>query len=423
MRRPKRRWRLIDIVAWSAVVQGRVGRKLEESLTEAERESLYAQQAALMQDLKAAAEARLACEGIAVLARRRLGICVTGQLGRLEVASKLRNLVKPLSDTGVVDVVLAASREDKLHFSNGGKEYKGRPSGISALQAATLFGRAASGEVVVDDSPQVARPFVNPSYLKLSDKPQLGEERIWSHVRQWGALVSCYKHFTWLEAKRCATGSATANDLYGSFVKIRDDSLVLKPWDVTDFRNNGSVALPDCLGYSGYNDKVAVVDAGFASAYFTQPLHEYLFNFSGLHVRHGNPEHVLRQTLDKHNVPVVRLDFERAPVVTSRLLDMGTRHDSCVVFDRLKLGKEPKCWPSACKDRTELYCARCPGKVPAGFDDDFFSADPKDPFARPKCPIPDCASHRGRLLGPPEKSVRSQEIDEAVPISARRFTS
>lgn len=407
-------WAMGDGAIPSAHLKGpRVVEEEDAALSDPDKLTLHTQRKALLRDLDSAAEARRLCDPVSRSSgnSRRIGVCVTGQLSRLETESKLRHLIEPSSKRFVIDVVLVVSGEGS-RFINGETEYTGGPSGLSARSVASAFGRSASGEVVVDTSPQEEHPYVQRAYLNISDKPQLGEERVRSHVRQWAALMTCYKHFAWLEAKRCASGAHGEEDIYGRFIKLRDDSLLINDWDIGGLLEPKTVALPDCLGYSGYNDKVALLDANAGEAFFTKPLYEYLFNFSGLEVHHGNPEHVLRRTLEKHAIPVKRLDIDDVPIFTSRYVAAGKFW--CVIFDRLKLGKESKCWPRTCEDRSRLFCLRCPTRPQDGFVEDFFQQDLDDP-SRPRCPMPSCsAPGRARFLRASVETANSSRAATSI---------
>ena len=54
----------------------------------------------------------------------RIGVCITGQIGRLELESKIKHIFKPLTDTKLVkvDVVIILGNESTSVHLNGHKD-------------------------------------------------------------------------------------------------------------------------------------------------------------------------------------------------------------------------------------------------------------------------------------------------------------
>lgn len=295
----------------------------------------------------------------------RIGVCVIGQMSRLELSSKLRHALEPLSLHYTVDVVMPLSARKRTHFVNKQTDVGGRKDWTEGLVKSRI--RAAlrvrngttNGAVILDSSPQDASPLLHFSYVvsgdkydKLADK----EERVRSHVRQWGALWRCYKHFVRLEK----AGGAP----YSGFIKLRDDSLFLKP--LVSMRKpaffKGFAIFKNCNAFDGLNDKVAVLDASFAYAFFAAPLLDWYFNFTA--VQHAgpklkNPESYLLAVMKGHRVRLRRVSADVLPIVTSRVQN-NRATATCIPLQRPKIGWGAHCLPEDCDVRKRVFCSRCP---------------------------------------------------------------
>lgn len=292
-------------------------------------------------------------DGKETASKPRMGICVTGQMGRLELTSKLENLVAVNLEKYSIDLVLVlAPPQQRIHFANPTSDPGGRRRWSAAAIAEDVmrrFRERSDVQVFIDDAQQAETPYVNVEYLKVSNKPTLGGARVQSHVRQWLALVCCWEHFSRLEQNGPA---------YDVFLKIRDDSFVLRWWPIKQADYRSRVVISACLGFGGYNDKVAIIDAIYAETYFTRPAFDYYYDYASLKLYTGNPESLLRAVLDKYRVNVDLVHIDRIPVFTNRLETFGDT-SVCLVFDTYKLGASPSCWPKSCMLRQLLFCAKC----------------------------------------------------------------
>lgn len=322
--------------------------------------------------------------------RPRMGVCMTGQMGRFELRSKLENLIASNIEQYAIDVVMVLAPPDHTRFSNPKSDPGGRRHWSSEqIRAHTMRRFATQGmQLVVDASEQDSFPYVDSDYFKVSNKPGLGIARIYSHVRQWTALVLCWKHFSRLERR---------GPPYDVFVKVRDDSFILGRWSIRESQYRNKVVISECLGFGGYNDKVAVIDARHAETYFTRPIYEYSFHYPSLGINHGSPESLLRAVLRKYEVSVRQVSVDNMPIFTNRIESIKSNASVCFVFDAFKIGRSPSCWPKSCLLRQLLYCAKCPlvHRVPINLTD-FFGHD----HGRERCRGPNhdaCKLLRRRL--------------------------
>mmetsp|Transcript_11581 Transcript_11581/g.38075 ORF Transcript_11581/g.38075 Transcript_11581/m.38075 type:complete len:97 (-) Transcript_11581:529-819(-) len=95
------------------------------------------------------------------------------------------------------------------------------------------------------------------------------------------------------------------------------------------------------------------------------------------------------RVLRKHNVTVRRADADATPVATSRI---DPRRRPCFLFDGLHLGKELRCYPSACDLRSKIYCDRCRRGTNDTLRRTYLTRAGEQPHCAPDCAWP--GSHR-----------------------------
>jgi len=160
--------------------------------------------------------------------KTRLGLCLTGQLERLEIESKARHLVRDLNRTHDIDVVLVVAN-GTARYVNGFSV-----ANSSAVQATAerlrsrtraalirTFVQAGASRVVLNTEPQWELPYLRKQYVLNLNKPMSNvhlANRARSHVRQWRSLWNCYKEFSALAQK--------AGQRYDVLAKFRDDLLI-----------------------------------------------------------------------------------------------------------------------------------------------------------------------------------------------------
>ena len=344
----------------------------------------------------------------------RMGVCVTGQMARLELESKMRHFVNPNLEAYAIDLVLVLAPASTTRFVTNDTDAGGRMAwtkpGLLAAIARSSATRAREARadlaVTVDDSPQNPAPFLRFEYVNQSDKwqgePAKMEERVRSHVRQWQALWACWKHFVRRESE--------TRRPFDAYVKLREDSYVLDRWPVPRALYSGKVVFSKCLKWKGYNDKAVVMDAYFGYHFFASQLIDYVFDYGPLDVQRGNPEAYLMAVMERHGIRgrKVRLaDPDDMPVVTSRI---ERDNSTCVPFHRGKLGKLPECWPRSCATRQRIRCVACTTYFERYMEDHFFVDDIEN------CAHPGDSCNRGSTPQRPAGERRNA----ATPKPARR---
>ncbi|KAG8467839.1 hypothetical protein KFE25_006891 [Diacronema lutheri] len=290
-------------------------------------------------------------------ARLRIGICVIGQVERLELGSKVVHLLATNARKHHVDAVFALAPRGAAHFVNKQTDAGGRKRWTADRIRAKVGGALRGGKLIIDMKKQAALPYLRARYVMQNEKFRNNlakkDDRARSHVRQWGSLWQCHQHFTYTQK---ANGAP-----YDVFIKLRDDSYIMRGWTLEKPSFwRGHVVVKQCLNFGGLNDKAAVVDAKHAAAFFAKPLLDWYFDFPGLanEVRFRNPESYLLGVMTHHHVPIRRVSADKMPTITSRTSADGAM---CIPMDISKVGPRASCLPKDCAIRHTLFCKRCNG--------------------------------------------------------------
>ena len=203
-------------------------------------------------------------------------VCLTGQLERLELESKVWNFFGPLHEAygEAVDVVLVLS-EDDAEYTNVDSATAARYTKTTALAA--LKTASAVGEVVWVDLEETAVPNVPLEYAAMLTNEDYDDqvERARNNVRMVRHYDTCARALADLEVARgapYALASHAREDLY--FVVDVDvggvaDALVDADWVTPDYDDNG-----------GVNDKIAIYAGRDAGRILPATIEELMFFFT-----------------------------------------------------------------------------------------------------------------------------------------------
>ncbi|KAA8495301.1 hypothetical protein FVE85_1456 [Porphyridium purpureum] len=256
---------------------------------------------------------------------KRLAVCITGQLARLELDSKITNVFSVNAQNGwTVDALILLSAESEAQFVNrrvpivAQKDY---PTDDSIEEA--LKSHVSRVKVVRVDQP--VEPVMRAEYVAGLDKWNMEEGRRWArargHVRQWFMQRECLMHLKEMEAQNGAP--------YTDFIRLREDSYVyapLRPIPDTPGHENHSLLTPMCDAWDGVNDKAATLRREAAHSYFDGPL-DFFYLFGDSKVSNWTalmrPEIVIREALNWTGVHVEKVAPLDLPVITQRLTENG----------------------------------------------------------------------------------------------------
>lgn len=218
----------------------------------------------------------------------RAFICITGQLQRLELENKVKNLIRPLQQAGYkVDLAFALStgetssqrrKEKKRFFFNNPKEVE------------IFLDENGGGDVLGNITyPKLSNPPVNPQYFiqKVGGRhfPQLTTYR--NRFQFEDAIGRGFANTAMVESyTRCWKTVLERRRYYDLYIRIRDDAGLSKPINATVFTNVGSsdIWTSNRRTNGGINDRLAFIGSQAAECYFNLP---YVRFFDGSYLDVG----------------------------------------------------------------------------------------------------------------------------------------
>lgn len=268
-------------------------------------------------------------------AGKSLAVCITGQLKRLELKSKLQNVILPAQRAGlnvrVAVVVDPAAAPVYVHTARG-------PGTRLAKDVTMIDGPYGKLKEIERDFPAsvsvIVEPFkptlyqVDTRYVReLGKNNGDAETRAKSHVKQWQSLHKCWD---------------LIQDLDPDYtLRLRDDDIVYDTW-VPSGTAPGLV-VPKCASFGGVNDKGALaISAPVAKAYLTSPFEVGVFNFSAVYRLHKQsaetkrqplrPERLLKFILHLQDVSVEKVEMDKAPFLPGHFVQTAGQNYVCYFY-------------------------------------------------------------------------------------------
>ena len=226
-----------------------------------------------------------------IQAPRRSFVCITGQLGRLELENKIGSVLGPLRAAGYEpDVALIIDDSATApHVTNNykfGLDYSTTiTSAFPSFQAAVSYLREDYGFQVLTDQPyeQVAEPILNEQYIaQLHHKKEMTDEDHLDRARNNIRMLE-----TWAQCHAAMVADLERASTYEIVIRIREDVGFIEEMDVqaavVDLKSkNGHTMKPPptiisngCRQNHGMNDKWAILSPDAAKVYFMAPFHHY----------------------------------------------------------------------------------------------------------------------------------------------------
>jgi len=305
-----------------------------------------------------------------------LGICVTGQLCRLELKNKMERFILPSAK--VYDTHVHFELDDgTCKYTN----YAGTEAEEKGLYHVNSFSELGSYLMEYQDVPlshktkvdhqasssrrtlsvsfgntSIGEPVIQYRYMYTLNKlGQVNETlRAMNHWRQWKSYQKCMH----------SLDTVRNFDLY---VRLREDLLFYHtyvPPLVWLHQTEHDLWLPRCASWQGFNDKIAFIHPRARQEYFMQVLEMYERHYDDLRCspNHSscrylyvtnNPESFLMQALTNLKVRVQRLDPENFPAFTGQHL-----HGDYFCFHqyRRQLGHDLDCLPATVRKRFKPPC-------------------------------------------------------------------
>jgi hypothetical protein len=254
------------------------------------------------------------------------GVCITGQMGRLELETKVSRILRPLwKRKDKVDIVLVLSASNNTIFVNGNKTenqilYNTTDDIINFLspyarKVVPLMLEQGKDPVLLDryvkklGKPfQVRAPDRETAQAMLMELLETKAARAKVHVRQWYNFKKCYDMFRDLEFE--------FKKKYDAVVRVRDDGYLIETIDPQIVINPPRIVISSFDSWSGYNDKGAMMSRELAENYFNGFLDLfYIYNDKLLDYEITIPEQYTKAVFThyKFNVTQNASEFSQLP--------------------------------------------------------------------------------------------------------------
>jgi hypothetical protein len=250
-------------------------------------------------------------------------VCVLGQLSRLEIESKMQNIIKPLSNFTKVDVFLSLEiGSHAIFFNPATADVAGTRCHDSKLDADGVkkafapyfrdgvFGPHVVENVILDRWPRL--------YTEKHLRTDCNDANHCDQRRNTIAhVVSQMRH-----QKDCAEliqkSEESGGGRYDIVVKVRDNTIALRPVVPDKLFAIKEVTLKHCNWWGGVHDKVMVLprkylenSLGAVYPYMLAVMHDNPMNHTFLQLQHSsNTEQIVLFTLLANKVPFDQRQFE-----------------------------------------------------------------------------------------------------------------
>ena len=251
--------------------------------------------------------------------RLRIAVCIAGQLSRLEIASKIENVLKPTAATQpeALDLFLA--------LEVGAQIYSNLDFGAILAQQVHNCGQLTESVARDHLAPYLAAAsFTNHTTRSIDlsnwrryrkDRPTAERlTRLQHHLSQFVHMRTCARM---IEAHEITKGMH-----YDVVLKLRDNTIAVAPFAIRRQHAIGPVLTKDCVHWGGYNDKVMVLPRQWMDACLRAPSEDF-FLVKDIGRGISNSERLLKAVLDRRGVRVQRVSPEAIPLVDGRCVSQG----------------------------------------------------------------------------------------------------
>lgn len=259
-----------------------------------------------------------------------VALCVTGQLSRLELDSKIKQFILPNIARGhKIHLFMSMYKHSSNRVNSEADQVQKSPNmlvnsrgqtDIDFLNASTVKRRTNAKPLVYNVSQLVAISGAYKYDVTVDlNKNRMDFHQIHKRVASLGAdkgkkidpLVRENLHMSqWINTRRCMElieqQEVAQRSYFDVVVRMRDDVFVFEPMilpdDATDF-----LITPKCFTWNGLNDAIYIIGRRWASQFFRSFAEDYYINYNQLHPENtkfnGNPEHWALHHADKYAIP------------------------------------------------------------------------------------------------------------------------
>lgn len=272
----------------------------------------------------------------------KIAFCVTGQLARLELESKLKNVVLPnlqightvhlyiLLDNEVQNVkqtfwkfdysntpfvhfdVSKLSHFIKTHFDKS-SIYKDNQDNfkyfIRLEKPANAFYQLVGNVYPVPDK-IIHRPNPKIGSANPKDDKEPAPKRFQNNMRWLGGLRDCVKWVQYMEFKQ--------RMFYDLVVRLRDDSYAFDKWYIRYEFFGHRLTSTGSGSYGGINDHNFVIDREYADILFRGLIEDYYLNDTLKNETWFNPEHHIYRLAETNNIVMQNSSVCQQPLIPLR---------------------------------------------------------------------------------------------------------
>ena len=268
----------------------------------------------------------------------RIAILLSGQLARLELLSKIVNIVIPNAKLGhtVHMFVLLDNEVEEVKQTFWRYDYSSAPFAtynakkmhafIMKRVALANIGDRFQSRVRLEPPSQNIFDVVN-DFVPVDDKTighqntkdgvgenkegiETAADRFQNNLRWMNGLRDSVK---WMQAAEQEQGY-----FYDLVVRLRDDTLAFSPWIFDGDEMKNSLTSQNLGSYRGINDHNLVVDRKYADVLFRGLTEDYYFNKTNRMVLWGNPEHRIYQVATAYKVNIRTATICKQPLIPLR---------------------------------------------------------------------------------------------------------
>lgn len=278
--------------------------------------------------------------GAAAATGLRIAVCIAGQLSRLEIASKVENILKPTAATQPATLhVFLAMEVGKTIYSNldFGAILAQQHNKCGGSQMTEQAARAQLAPWLADArfSEHTTRTIDLSSWKRYRrDRPDTERvTRLQHHLSQFAHMRTCAQL---IEAREVSSRAH-----YDVVLKLRDNTLAVSPFVIRREHAAGLARTKRCVEWGGYNDKAMIVPRRFMSGALRAPSEDF---FLVRHLGRGipNSERLLRSVFERNGVQVSRITPEELPLVDARCSPFGW----CLVEENKDCRPARWSWPA-----------------------------------------------------------------------------
>ena len=270
----------------------------------------------------------------------KIAFCLTGQLARLELLSKLAHIVIPNVKKGnTVHFYMLLDNSPIVKQTFWRYDYTETPYAnynvkkmeeviakkLTGVDLGNKFRARVRLEAPTQDLFEVIDGFI-PVETKVIDWQQTREgkginaegkeeaaPRFQNNLEWLGGLRDCVK---WVQAMEQEQGF-----FYDLVVRLREDTLAFGEWILEGQKLKGYVTSSFLGSYRGINDHNLVLDRKWADVLFRGLIEDYYFQSTNRHQMWNNTEHRIYQLATDYGIPIQTASLCQWPLIPLRALE------------------------------------------------------------------------------------------------------